>query len=59
LLERLNIGSNIDSETNLMVKRQKEEAINENPLHFYMLFKELNISIYELNEMIKKINCKN
>ena len=59
LLERLNIGSNIDSETNLMVKRQKEAAINENPLHFYMLFKELNISIYELNELIKRINCKN
>ncbi len=59
LVKRLITQKDLSQEKNLMILKQYENSINENPLHFYKLFQELDLSSYELDELIKKINQKN
>ena len=58
LVKRLITQKDLSQEKNLMILKQYENSINENPLHFYKLFQELDLSSYELDELIKKINQK-
>ena len=57
LVQRLIKSDNADDD-NLMIVEQKKHAIEDNMLHFYTLFMDLNFSINELDQLICKINSK-